>query len=331
MFVLYLLKMKRNIMLKKIVLFSILLLTMTQASAQSKTHLVFSPQWHAQAQFAGYIVAQRLGFYEAEGLDVKIKFPTETTSSLDLLNEGKADLITNMLATAIFQKTKNNIDLVNVLQTSQHASLCLVRKPGKTPLDNKMLNGLRVGLWYNGLSLPAEAMNIIEGLNWKTVYFREGFNLLNYDMVDALTAMEYNELLRMKYCGRDVSELSVLHLCDIGYDIPEDGLYCLRSFYKEHKPEVDAFIRASKKGWEWCRQHPDTAIDYVIDQMRSEFIYSSVVIQRASLKVILEKQKNVHGKVTYRLEHSQFDEAVRLLKKAKLIVSTPDFQNFIAR
>ncbi len=307
-----------------------LLLIVLPARAQKK-QLVFSPQWHAQAQFAGYIMAKYLGFYEAEGLDVVIKFPTETTNSLDLLNEGKANLVTSILATAISRVDKQKLDLVNVLQTSQHASLCLVRKPGTSKVESKMLSGLRVGLWYNGLAIPAEAMNAIEGLNWKIVPFREGFNLMNYDMVDALTAMDYNELLRMKYCGRDVSEHSVLHLCDVGYDIPEDGVYCLRSYYQEHKAEVEAFVRASKKGWEWCRQHPEKTVEHVVSEMHKEFIYSSRVLQRASLEVILQKQEDAQGKISYTLHRQQFENAVQLLKKANLIQSTLDYKSFVAQ
>jgi len=309
----------------------VLLMAVSVVTAQRKMHLVFSPQWHAQAQFAGYIMAKHLGFYEEEGLDVKIKYPTETTSSLDLLTEGKADLVTSMLATVMVQMDRKKTDLVNVLQTSQHGAICLVRKPGASAVNSKMLKGMRVGLWYNGLAMPAEVMNAAEGLDWQIVLFREGFNLMNYDMVDALSAMEYNELLRMKYCGRDVSEKSVLHLCEAGYDIPEDGIYCMRSFYEEHKNEVEAFIRATKKGWEWCRHHQEETVERVIKEMRNEFIYSSAVIQRASLKVILKKQEITPGKVSYLLQRSQFEEALHLLKEARLISTDLDYNKFIAR
>ncbi len=310
---------------------ALLFLTVTAANAQKKTHLVFSPQWHAQAQFAGYIMAKHLGFYEEEGLDVKIKYPTETTSSLDLLSEGKAQIVTNMLSTVLVQVDKKQLDVVNVLQTSQHGSICLVRKPGASAVNSKMLKGMRVGLWYNGLAMPAEMMNAAEALDWQIVRFREGFNLMNYDMVDAVSAMEYNELLRMKYCGRDVSDKSVLHLCEAGYDVPEDGIYCMRSFYNEHKPEVEAFIRATKKGWEWCRQHQEETVEHVIKEMRSEFIYSSAVIQRASLKVILKKQEITPGKVSYSLQRHQFEEAIHLLKEAHMISGDIEYHNFVTR
>jgi len=300
-------------------------------SAQGKQRIVFSPQWHAQAQFAGYIVARHMGYYEEAGLQVEIKYPTETKSSLDLMREGKADIITTMLSNAVLQKANQDADLVNVMQTSQHNALCLVRKPGKTDADVQSFSGLRIGLWANKLAILADAMNIIQHLNCRIVPFREGFNLMNYDMVDAISAMEYNELLRMKYSGWDVSNRSVLHLCDQGYDVPEDGVYCQSAFYQEHQKEVAAFVKASKKGWDWCRQHPDKATEIVVSEMRNEFVYSNAVIQRASLDVILKKQELTPGKVPYQLQEKQFDEIVRILEAANLITARPDFNSFIAR
>ncbi len=307
------------------------LLVLQTLSAQKRLHIVFSPQWHAQAQFAGYIVAQQLGFYEAEGLNVEIKYPSETQSSLDFMRDGKADLITNMLPNAIMLKANANMDIVNVMQTAQHASLCLARKPGRRAAHVDDFLDMRVGLWANGLACPAELMNRAQELHWKIIPFREGFNLLNYDMVDAVICMEYNEVLHMKYSGKDVSERSILRLCENGYDIPEDGVYCMNDFYKKNTKAVKAFIRASKKGWEWCRQHPEKAIDMVINEMRTEFIYSSTIVQLAGLKVILKKQEFTPGKVTYTLTREQYERTAGMLLEGHRIEKFPDYKSFIAK
>ncbi len=300
-------------------------------SAQTKKHLVFSPQWHAQAQFAGYIVAYNRGFYSDEGLNLEIKYPKETKSSLDLMREGKADLITTVVSDAIILKSNQNLDIVNVLQTSQHSSLCLVKKPGNGKALPNTFRNMRVGIWASGMASSATAMNIIQHLNWRVIPFREGLNLMNYDMVDAITAMDYNELLRMKYSGWDVSERSVLHFSENGYDIPEDGVYCERAFYEENKEAVDAFVRASKRGWEWCREHPEEAIEYVYREMHNNYIYSSKVIQRASLQLILQKQESVPGTIPYTLSAKQFQEAINTLRAANLITADVDYQTFIAK
>ena len=49
-----------------ILLFIAMMATPQTASAQDET-IVFTPQWTAQAQFAGYYVAEAKGFYREAG------------------------------------------------------------------------------------------------------------------------------------------------------------------------------------------------------------------------------------------------------------------------
>ena len=46
------------------------------------------PKWTAQAQFAGYYVADKLGFYKEEGLDVHVVHPSLSASSFSFLQKG---------------------------------------------------------------------------------------------------------------------------------------------------------------------------------------------------------------------------------------------------
>ena len=55
--------------MKRIALIWLAVLLALPLSAQKKVEsdtIVFTPQWTAQAQFAGYYVAKELGFYEEE-------------------------------------------------------------------------------------------------------------------------------------------------------------------------------------------------------------------------------------------------------------------------
>ena len=59
--------------------------------AQSVTLI---PKWTAQAQFAGYYVAEKMGFYKEEGLDVHVKHPSliRKTHSSILKKESRRQL-----------------------------------------------------------------------------------------------------------------------------------------------------------------------------------------------------------------------------------------------
>ena len=61
------------------------LLCCLQCLAQELPQLTFAPQWLPQAQFAGYYVAQKKGFYKAEGLNVRIVHPSASVNSVEYL------------------------------------------------------------------------------------------------------------------------------------------------------------------------------------------------------------------------------------------------------
>ncbi len=315
----------------KRVFWMLTLLPFTMAVQAQTKSIIFTPQWQPNAQFAGYIAARELGYYEQEGLHVTIKYPEGTKSSVEMLNEGKSNLITTVLANAIVTKSKGEADLVNVMQTSQHTAICLALKKPMEHMSVDGLRGMRVGLWHNSFSMTAEALGIQNHLEWQIVPFRRGFKLLSYGVLDAITVMEYNELLRLKYNGQDISENSVLRLCDHGFDIPEDGVYCTQEYYRQNANAVKAFIRATKKGWEWCRKNPDKATQFVVDEMIREHVSHCAIIQREGLKVILKKQEVAPGKVNYTLQRKQYEHAASIMQAAGFITTVPDFQTFIAR
>ncbi len=293
--------------------------------------ILFTPQWHANVQFAGYIAARELGYYHDEGLDVTIKYPEGTKPTLELLQEGKADIAMGFLMSAIILNANEGHDLVNVMQTSQHSSLCLALKKPMKNLSINNLHGLRVGLWNTQTAITASIMNNLNHLNWNIVPFRDGIKLLGYGVLDAISVMEYNELLRLKYTGRDVSEHSVFKMCEHGYDIPEEGVYCLRKYYQDNAETVKAFVRASRKGWEWCRKHPKETVEMVTKEMNKEYVSNSVVFQNAGLKVVLKKQEISAGKIGYTLQREPYEKAGKILLDAELIQTIPDFQTFVAQ
>ena len=90
--------------------------------AQSVTLI---PKWTAQAQFAGYYVAEKMGFYKEEGLDVHVKHPSHSENSFQYLKEGEPQAVITNLSQALMEYFAGK-RIVNILQTSQETSLMLV-------------------------------------------------------------------------------------------------------------------------------------------------------------------------------------------------------------
>ena len=122
----------------------------------------------------------------------------------------------------------------------------------------KDLKGKRVGCWKAGFVELPNIMNRHEHLNIEWVPFVSHVNLYISKAIDATTAQSYNEFFQLKMAGQRFQDSQLIYLKDIGYNIPEDGVYVTRDYYKAHKTEVDKFVKASKQGWEWAAKHPLT-------------------------------------------------------------------------
>ena len=112
--------------------------------AGGQTRFVFSPQWMAQAQFAGYYVAKEKGFYDEEGLDVEINHPFATQTLEDRVRSGASQAY-SMFLTEAMELVDKGIPVVNILQTSMNSSMVIVSRYGADPLAGKISDVSPIG------------------------------------------------------------------------------------------------------------------------------------------------------------------------------------------
>lgn len=291
------------------------ILPLNAVNAQKK--LVFTPQWTAQAQFVGFYVANSMGFYKDAGLDVTIKHPSASKPSIDYLTEGESQFITLNLVTAMTLMDKG-VKLVNVLQMSQQNNLLIV---SHTPLNGlESLRGKKVGHWRSGFSELPFAMDKKYGLGIQWIPFISNINLFISGAIDGALAMSYNEFFQLKMAGQRIRKEQLLYMRDIGYNVPEDGLYVSLDYYRRHKEEVQKFAEATRKGWEWAVEHPEEALDIVMVTMRQNGIGGNMMAQEWMLKEILNQLADKDtGKRSYKLEPKAVDLANRILLESGII------------
>ena len=136
-------------------------LSFSHAVAQEK--FIFTPQWTAQAQFAGYYVAQEKGFYKEAGINVEIIHPSVTQPAMRRVQNNESHATTLQLAQAL-DIMDYGVPLVNILQTSMNNGLVIVSRKNKNPLQQK---GEKVGIWSAGFGQIAICMSMKEGLNYQ--------------------------------------------------------------------------------------------------------------------------------------------------------------------
>lgn len=305
------------------VLLSAFLLT-DIACAQSITLI---PKWTAQAQFAGYYVAEQMGFFKEEGLDVQIKHPSHSENSFLYLKEGEPQAIVTNLSQALMECLAGK-RIVNILQTSQENSLILV---SHSPLKGvSSLQHKEIAVWNH---LSQELLDRIAQkyqLQVDMIRFNSGINLFLSKAVDICMVGSYNEFPQLAECGMQIDSTHFMRLADYGYNLPEDGLYVTEEFYQEHPETVKKLVKACIRGWEWANEHREEALDIVMEQVYRYNIGTNRYHQRKMMEEILRLQTDKNGQRPYRLSREGFDLATSLLLPDKTKkASNIRYENFV--
>ncbi len=276
----------------------------------AQDEIVFTPQWTAQAQFAGYYVAEAKGFYREAGVKVRIEHPSATLPAMTRLRSNRCQATTLQLCQAM-EIVDGGFPLVNILQTSMNNAMVIVSARDKDPLTQK---GARVGIWSVGFGQLAICMSIKDHLDYQWVRFAQNVNLFVSGALDATLALSYNEYYQLMQAGIEMTDKNVYRFCEHGYNVQEDGVYMTRDYYEGHREQARKFAAASRKGWEWAVQHPDEALEIVMQRVNKDRIATNRVLQRLMLKEVLRLQVDREsGKREFRLRPDMVKLASRLM------------------
>lgn len=286
-----------------------------QATQAPLEKLVFSPHWIPQAQFAGFYVALEKGFYREAGLDVSIVHPTANASSLDWLESGQADVVSTFLMNGIKQRIDGH-QLVNIAQLSQHSALLMVAMKSRGIKTKADLKGKKMGIWTSGFDDIPFAFIRDNQLDMEVVRILSTVNLFLMGGIDAMTVMHYNEYDQIINSGINEDELTHFYFADYGYDIPEDGLYCLETTLNTKRAALAGFVKATLKGWAYAAQHQEYALDMVMAEMNKAHLPNNKAHQRWMIEQIIKHQQP--GNKTTKpgqLLPDDFNKALQILRK----------------
>ncbi len=307
---------------------SLLLSGIAVITALAQEKMTFTPQWTAQAQFAGYYVAKEKGFYKEVGLDVDIVHPSVTQTAIARIRRNESQATTLQLAQAM-EIIDDGIPLVNILQTSMNNAMVIVSRRGMNPLDQK---GAKVGIWNAGFGQVAISMSIKENLEYKWIPFATNVNLFITGAIDATLAMSYNEYYQLLQTGIELTEDNVYRFCDHGYNIQEDGVYMTRDYYNKHKDQARRFAEASRKGWEWAAEHKDETLDIVMDYVQKEHISTNRILQKLMLEEVLRLLVDRESKqMEFRLRPDMVESANNMMLENAMLEHPITYDQVIAK
>jgi NitT/TauT family transport system substrate-binding protein len=231
-----------------------------------------------QAQFAGYFAADKQGYYAAENLTVEIL-------------DGGPDVIPQAVGSApdgpeftiswvpkVLQARESGSDLVDIAQIFQRSGTLSVswKDSGITgPAD---FAGKKVGVWDFGNEFEVTAgalqQGLVAGTDYEKVIQPFDMSLLLSRQIDVAEAMIYNEYAQLLETTNPETgalyspdDLNVIDWNDYRVAMLQDALFARASWLAEgnNRDVAVRFVRASLKGWIYCRDHAADCVQYTTD------------------------------------------------------------------
>ena len=236
-------------------------------------------KWVTQAQFAGYYAALEEGYYEDEGLDVTLKPGGPDITPEQVVASGQAEFGIDWLPALLAARDQGG-DLVNIAQVFSKSGMTEVTWKDSGITDVAGMKGKKVGVWCCGNENELYAALVKNGMDPKS---KSDVEIVNqpFDMnlflsrdVDAAAAMTYNELAQVLETKNpdtgdlyQLDDLNVISMEDAGTAMLEDGVFTQGSWIADEANQDIArrFLKASFKGWAFCRDNPDPCLQHVLD------------------------------------------------------------------
>lgn len=314
--------------MKKLILTLSVILALSPLQMQGKVR--FMPAWQPQAQFAGYYIALEKGFYEEVGLDIDIEHIGVNSSRppVERLADGDVDIIMSNPIQAIMARDKG-VKLVNILQVNQTTGMMIV---SRTPIHGpKSLDGLYISRWKTGFNEICDIACKANGISVNWVPILGGINVFLANAVDATVVMSYAEYFDLIEAMGDIPEENTLRFSDWGYDIPEDGIYVTEEYLATHPETVKQFCIATKKGWDWCFEHREEAVDIIMEYVKSQGVRTNRFHQASMLDEMLNLLVDHNmDEVTYApIPEDVFNTLVKYLVEMGVISKKITYEEFL--
>jgi NitT/TauT family transport system substrate-binding protein len=258
------------------------------SSAAAAATVRLQLQWAPQAQFAGYFAADKQGYYKAENLTVTMVpgGPTVVPQVEGSKADGPEFTISWVPKVLEAREAATPSDLIDIAQVFQRSGTLSVTWKDTGIDDPCKLAGKKVGVWDFGNEFEVTAGLLSCGLTPglenngdKTKQYQKVIQA--FDMkaflareIDAGEAMIYNEYAQVLEATDPTTgalykpeQLNTINWNDYRVAMLQDAIFARKAWLAQgtNKDVAVRFVRASLKGWIYCRDHPDDCVKYTTD------------------------------------------------------------------
>ena len=247
--------------------------------------------WYPNAIHSFLYVAQEKGYFEEEGLKLKMNFPANPNDGIALPAAKQADVGMYYLNDAITTAVEEDVPIVSigaVTQSMLGVVVSLAKNDIHSPADMK---GKRIGYSDSPLS-EASIHCVLESENVKPEdceFVNVGFDVMTAittEQVDVSTSCYINhEVPQMEDEGFELNYFS-----PTDYGVPEcyELIFLANGDEVEKNPEkYKAFLRDCQKGFKFMKENPEEALQILLDHQNEENFPLTKSVETKSMEIIL--------------------------------------------
>lgn len=294
-------------------LFCIVVGAIAVGTSTKENKFVLCTHWTAQSQFAGYILAEKDGLFKEQGVDVAVHYHDSVHTPIEMLESGEAQFATMTLFGAMEARLQG-VKLVNVMQTSQQSSYCVLSQNKINSIDD--LRGKEIAAWHGLDNLVKDAFSkrTDNTLRWMEVF--SGIEVFVAGAVENLLVTSYNEIKELEDIGYAIDSTKLLKLSLLDLDLAEDGLYVTEDFYNSHREEVQKVVKALTDSWHLAYNDREYALDLVLAEMKACRLPHNRYHEQRMLNEILRLQciDSTHPE-HFQLREESFNRVQQLMKE----------------
>lgn len=287
--------------------------------------------WYPNAVHSYLYVAKEKGYFKEEGLDVEFQFPANPTDPLTLAASSNITMGLYYQPDVIMAKANEDIPIVAVSAVVREPLNHIVYRSNDPINSPKELEDKQVG--YPGIPInEALVKTVVEHdggdygkVDMINVEFELGSSLIS-EKVEAVSGMFVNhEVPLLRSQGYDVDFIN-----PVDYGVPsyyEVVAVTSEETWENEEEDIESFWRAARKGFEFMVEHPEDALQILLDHQDEANFPLDKDVEMESMNILLPKMKSELGFGSQ--DKQLWEETAKWLNDYGLIDSIPNMDEFV--
>ena len=245
----------------------------------------FQLRWKHQFQFAGYYAALAQGYYREEGLDVHLHEGAPGKTPVEEVLSGRAQYAESN-SELLYERLRGK-PLVALAVIFQHSPSVLLARRDAGIENAHDLIGKSVMLMNAQTDADFQAMFRREGIDPTLIDLQpSSYNIedLVSGKVAAFNSYLTNEPFYLQQRGIDYRVISP---STYGIDFYSDILFTSEAELQKHPERVEAFRRASLRGWRYAMDHPEEIIDLLLGQYQVQKSRAHLQFEAKAMRALI--------------------------------------------